>query len=146
MSLFTKDKFSPLSLKSLAVALVVAFVALGALSSDAEAKRKGERPVSDSTAADLLSLCMIDDGTLKQGRTYVRCCHKGHGFCIKCPKNGAPCQKSKYRISPWAGQLKYSGGAVVAKPDKETRRPAPSRTRYNPAPKSKPATDRLKVD
>ena len=102
--------------------VTIGFVGTVTISSEsAFAKRKGEAPVSNSTAAEMFGSCMVTLGhVLKSGKTYDRCCSKQLGFCIKCPKRGGTCVKSPYRIiNPTSGNNNVPGSDVLAPtPDK----------------------------
>lgn len=70
------------------------------LGNPALAERPGEVPVSNKTAAELMSSCLVtQDNKFKSGKSYDRCCSKRLGYCIKCPKTGGTCVESPYRIN-----------------------------------------------
>lgn len=58
------------------------------------------RKVSNDRAAHLLSVCMIDGGTITEmdgNGSWLRCCTKEGGYCITCRQDGAGlCNKTAY--------------------------------------------------
>ena len=152
--------FKPL-LSGIVVASIITIGVLGALtaiSDDAYAKRKGERPVNNSIASDLFQDCLMSgDDENKEGSSYVRCCTKSLRFCIKCKKGGG-CFKSPYRerLPKWA-QSAATGGVVTTSRDDNKGSSRPNHSPTKPAKSGQNSTkpsradtpkqdDRLKVD
>lgn len=96
-----KEKYSKIAIRScLALATTLATISISPL---AEARIK---KVSDKSAANLLSMCMLEDDwqdavSNPDQEGWVGCCSRTLGYCVECPSNGrGTCVKYPRRLIP----------------------------------------------